>query len=259
MECSPEQASCAMEYVGIDMAVLVSASPPIYGKLNMFYTEEILGNPRFRERFLPLAHIDIPRDREMHQTLRQLESTHAAGLRGLFLGIDETSFLPRYRSFWDAVADTSLPVYMTIYPRKEAWVESVHAMANWVSRYPHTSVILTHAFPLSTRRLADSIHVSEEVRAMILESRIHLEASYPVSRGFVEEYPFPITQEAVRVLYESFGAEKLVWGSDYPVVERFCTYRQSLSYLTAHCGFIPSGDMREITGGNLARIFGLGM
>ena len=61
-------------------------------------------------------------------------------------------------------------------------------------------------------------------------------------------------RETLRQIYERYGARRLAWGSDYPVVNYFMTYRQSLEVLRTHCGFIPSGEKELILGGNLARL-----
>jgi predicted TIM-barrel fold metal-dependent hydrolase len=55
--------------------------------------------------------------------------------------------------------------------------------------------------------------------------------------------------------HRRFGAEKLMWGSDMPNVERFCTYRQSLEYLRRYCDFLPASDMDRILGDNAARLY----
>ena len=51
------------------------------------------------------------------------------------------------------------------------------------------------------------------------------------------------------------GAGRLVWGSDMPNVERFCTYGQSLEYLRRYCDFLPASDMDRILGDNAARLY----
>jgi L-fuconolactonase len=43
------------------------------------------------------------------------------------------------------------------------------------------------------------------------------------------EYPHTASRYIVRALYEHFGAERLHWGSDYPVVPWAMTYRQAFS------------------------------
>ena len=56
-------------------------------------------------------------------------------------------------------------------------------------------------------------------------------------------------------LYQKLGASKLLWGSDMPNVERSCTYRQTLTYLTRHCDFIPAADLDLIVGGNASALY----
>ena len=55
-----------------------------------------------------------------------------------------------------------------------------------------------------------------------------------------------------------FGAGKLVWGSDMPNLERFCTYRQCVDYVRKHCLFLTAGEKDAVLGGNAAQLFNLG-
>ena len=54
-----------------------------------------------------------------------------------------------------------------------------------------------------------------------------------------------------------FGAGKLVWGSDMPNVERFCTYRQSLDYVRNYCSFLTAAEKERVLGANAAELIGL--
>jgi hypothetical protein len=42
-----------------------------------------------------------------------------------------------------------------------------------------------------------------------------------------------------------------------PNVERFCTYRQSLDYVSRHCAFLSAGEKDAVLGGNVAELFRL--
>jgi predicted TIM-barrel fold metal-dependent hydrolase len=57
---------------------------------------------------------------------------------------------------------------------------------------------------------------------------------------------------------DHFGAGKLVWGSDMPNLERFCTYRQCVDYVRKHCPFLTASEKDAVLGGNAAQLFGLG-
>ncbi|MBV9539385.1 MAG: amidohydrolase, partial [Acidisphaera sp.] len=64
-------------------------------------------------------------------------------------------------------------------------------------------------------------------------------------------YPHADRLWIVRSLYEAFGAHRLCWGSDYPVVRRALTYRQALEAFRTHCTFVSEEDRAAILGGTL--------
>lgn len=68
------------------------------------------------------------------------------------------------------------------------------------------------------------------------------------------EYPYSDTMWILRTLYEYFGAHRMCWGSDYPVVRSFMTYQQALEVMRSHCSFIPKGDKDAILGGTLHKL-----
>jgi predicted TIM-barrel fold metal-dependent hydrolase len=72
------------------------------------------------------------------------------------------------------------------------------------------------------------------------------------------DYPYSDTGWIVRALYEHFGPARLCWGSDYPVVRRYMTYRHALEVFRAHCPFILEKDKAEILGGTLHRLLTTG-
>ena len=65
------------------------------------------------------------------------------------------------------------------------------------------------------------------------------------------EYPYPHCRRIAEGLYERYGARRMVWGSDYPVVRSAMTYRQSLEAVRRHCDFIAPTEMDGVLGENL--------
>ena len=61
-------------------------------------------------------------------------------------------------------------------------------------------------------------------------------------------------REIVRPLYDTFGPERLYWGSDYPVCLRNMTYPQAIECFRSHCSFIGEADQALIMGENLRRL-----
>src|SRR5437764_15495542 len=84
-----------------------------------------------------------------------------------------------------------------------------------------------------------------------------IEIMFPITWGGVWDYPYPEAQELIRQMRNLFGASRLVWGSDMPNVERFCTYRQCVDYVRKHCTFLSDAEKELILGRNAADLMGL--
>ena len=55
----------------------------------------------------------------------------------------------------------------------------------------------------------------------------------------------------------AIGADKIMWGSDYPRTMLDFTYHQSLDWLRDGCEFLTDKEKSAILGGNAARLYGL--
>ena len=73
----------------------------------------------------------------------------------------------------------------------------------------------------------------------------------------VWDYPMLQIRPALEQMVERIGADRIIWGTDIPIVMLHWTYRQSLDYIRSYCDFIPDEDMELILGGNMARLLGL--
>jgi hypothetical protein len=54
-------------------------------------------------------------------------------------------------------------------------------------------------------------------------------------------------------MVERIGADQLLWGTDMPFQNRFCTYGQSRAWLERHCG-LGRDELESLMGGTAARI-----
>jgi len=118
--------------------------------------------------------------------------------------------------------------------------------------------VLTHGFPwrlfIEGRRLRLPAALFEPFAA----PSAHLQLLFHISLGNVWRYPYTELHTAIAQLVDALGSERLMWGTDMPNVERFCTYRQTLETFTVHCeGLIGERDIANITGRTAARLLGL--
>lgn len=200
----------------------------------------------------PLAQVYESRATDSDQVQELHRAIVQDGLRGLWFTCSDPTTLSRtFDPFWNEVAALGIPVFFDFYP---SWADGVRRMGPWHDRFPDITVVLPQSFPIGLSEPADLI-IEDDVQSIIEAGRVLVELAYPIARGGVEEYPFRSSLRAVRTIYEALGPDKLVWGSDAPNVERYCTYGQSLKYLTDYCDFISPEDLQKITEGNLSGIF----
>lgn len=247
MEAGPEFLKVMMEYVGIDKAVLQCAS--VYGKLNYYYLNVI---HEYGDLFYPLYQPEEMRAYSDEQIM-QLRDFVKFGFRAIWFAGSEKCFTAKYRPFWDEVSALKLPVFWSFHPNQ--YTDLSRGLLDWVHRYPNIINIIAQSFPMSLIRVDGRFALPDFMREFTQLDNVLFELAYPISEGNQEDYPYPRSQEAVKFLYNIFGAHKLVWGSDIPNVERYCTYAQSLNYLRNYCSFVNKSDMDLILGGNLAPIF----
>ena len=262
LDSPPEQVIAQMDYVGIDRAVVQAGH--VYGRLNDWLSEVAA---RYPERLWPLATVEEWRADEPRQ-IRELErAVRRLGLRGIFFdtgligrfGRSELADNACFDPFWQTVRELGIPVFWNITSPNSAggaWLQQNRAFTNWLARYPDVSCVYTHGIPLY-RFMDDrgAISIPEEVWKPLEAANVLTEILVPILMGGVWDYPYAEAAPVIRQYHERLGAERLIWGSDLPNVERHCTYRQSLDYLRRYCDFIPPSDMARITGENTRALF----
>ena len=64
-------------------------------------------------------------------------------------------------------------------------------------------------------------------------------------------------QTLLQDMCKLFGSERIMWGSDMPNVERFCTYKQSLDYVRRYCQFLTAREKDLILGDTCTAFYGI--
>ena len=165
---------------------------------------------------------------------------------------------PSYDLLWDTVNRLRLPVFW-VFPGQTPFGSFEDEMGRfkvWLERYPDILSVIVHGWP--TGRWTNDkgvIDWPEIVVRIQNEHRVYPEILYPIGVGGRQEYPFTDALGHVRQIYDRFGGSRLVWGSDMPNVERYCTYRQSYSYLAHRCEYMDEAEREALFGGNLMSLF----
>lgn len=73
-----------------------------------------------------------------------------------------------------------------------------------------------------------------------------------------QDYPYRDTHDQVRRLYDVFGPRRLMWGSDWPLVENYCGYGRAVQLFRDEIAFFNDDDRRWILGGTAHRLWPIG-
>lgn len=264
MSSLPEFIITEMDYAGIQTMVL--QNDHIYGNLAGYFAEAIT---RYPGRFIGLAQVDEAYGYKSEQVALLEDQVRRLGMKGLyftFAGFFRNGYKtyytdPEFAPLWSLVEKLDIPVFWVFVnksPRGDFPVQ-FREFCKWYERYPKIRSVLVHGLP--THAFADEkdvVRFPDYVVKLFEELPVYSEVLYPIMWGGKMNYPLPRAQYHFRQLYDRFGADRLIWGSDMPNVARYCTYRQTLTYLYDYSDFLTSEDRAKIFHDTTLSLFGVG-
>jgi len=236
-----------MDEAGVDRAVFVQ--PWFYHWDNRYMASCLR---RFPDRFRGVCVID-PRGPEAPASLRRWQAEGVTGIRlrprregerpahGPWLGADE--ILP----LWEALAETGTVVCVLHAGTDLARLPAL------LARFPSLRVVIDHL----NNPVPDDGLGQPAFRALLDLARhpqVHVKLS-----GFHhwcrERYPYrdgrPFAEAAVR----AFGANRCMWGSDFPHVLAGCGYVRSRHLLPREATFLSKEELDLVMGGTAERLW----
>ncbi len=259
----PENLVSEMDYAGVDMALLHRT--PYLGIGNEFIGDCVQKHP---DRLKGLAHIEewlIQKDPS--GAIDKL--THAVES----LGLSGVQFLPPqlnlygqkgpwngsgFRAYWDAVRDLGIPVFFSIKQRVEPQIQSylkeIKTLIHWMERYPEVDVVVTHGLNWRMFVEGDAIVLPRIVWEVFKNPRAHLQFLFPIGLGSIWEYPMTEVKAVIEECVTKIGADRLMWGTDMPIVMRSWTYEQNVRFMQKSCDFLSDDERDMIMGGTIGQI-----
>jgi predicted TIM-barrel fold metal-dependent hydrolase len=201
---------------------------------------------------------------EMRPVFAEVERAyHKLHLRGLYYSLDsfarygfQWSFTdPRMDPFWELTASLKVPVFIGVNASptydKAGYIANIERLDHLLTGFPDMRWLIVMGPPVAYFARQGKWEFPESVDRAYWKDNLQLEIMFPITWGWHWEYPFPEAQPLIRDLRDKYGAGKLIWGSDMPNVERFCTYRQCLDYVRRHCDFLTPNEMDMILSENI--------
>lgn len=126
-------------------------------------------------------------------------------------------------------------------------------LANRLERFPDLDVVIDH--------MADC-HPDqpEEVRRLLELARfprvyVKISHTWSISK---QDYPWADTHGLVERVYQTFGADRIMWGTDWPVCLGRATYAQTLSVVRDEMKCFSAEDLEWVLGKTPLRLWTFG-
>jgi len=264
LSISAETLVTGMDYAGIATGLL--QNDHIYGNLAedfaaaaARYPGRFVGTAQVEEAFAYTdAEIAKLHDQVNRLGMKALYFTTTGMFRGGYklLHDDRT-----YDPFWAEVQSLGLPIFWVQSARGPvgSYEDEMRCMANIMQRFPKLKHNLVHGIPTSLyANERDRITLPAIITELFRGGQVWGELLYPIAWGGRVDYPYPRAALHFRQLLDAFGNSRFMWGSDMPNVERYCTFRQSLTYALDHFDFLTEADRRAIFRDNAIGFLGLG-
>ncbi|MBS1874977.1 MAG: amidohydrolase family protein [Acidobacteria bacterium] len=123
-------------------------------------------------------------------------------------------------------------------------------IAPLAERHPELTVVIDHMAdcPVDAPAELDKLLALERYPRVFVK----ISHTWSISR---EKYPFRDAHAHVKRLYDRFGPKRLMWGTDWPIVEERASYRQALTVVRDEMKFLNEEDKRWIFSQTVERVW----
>ncbi|MBT3360187.1 MAG: amidohydrolase [Rhodospirillales bacterium] len=265
IEAPPEMAVAQMTYAGVDHCILQAG-----GAYGIMSDDNAEAQKIFPEKITGLMWVHSPTAGEA-QSLAEIDRAfHQLGLRGIHYDIEGYTRQgyewrmddQRLAPFWEKLEALGIVVCIEIHggpmPGEAGYRFQMEGLANLARRYPGLRWHMSLGLPVHHYWRDASWDMPAEIAAIHSHENVFTEVTLPIFWGAKWDYPYPEGQAVIKGYRDKFGAERMLWGSDMPNVERYCTYKQSLDYILRYCDFLSAHEKDRFLGGNAAELYGIG-
>ena len=254
MEAPVEDLMATMGANGIERAVLVPLSP------HDEYLRECLSS--HGSRFAGIGVLDPERSGDADDVRRRFSEVGIKGLRVHHLG-DVSARRPKDLATWPGLeALHELNRILWLYVD----AEQLKLLSVVLDRLPSLRVVLNHlgwALPdefqiddLGRPRIRGPIPppTLPTVRELASYETVHVMFSgeYAFSE---EDFPYSDIKDVVRAIYEAYGADRVLWASDFPWIKQQPGYAPQLRLVDHYLPELGPAERAAIMGETAARLF----
>lgn len=237
----------AMDAVGVDGALLVS--PFTMYEYDASYALEVFAAHPTRFRLIKPVN---PSDPAVGDTIEEWAATE--GTVAIRVMLDRIPNAdpddPGLNQVLETAARLSLPVNMLIWGH----LADVSTLA---ARHPETSMVIDHLGlkqPFAPPAPPDSFGELPGVVALAQYPNVSIKVSGACTLSH-EPFPYPDIWDPLEQIFEAFGMERCMWGTDWTRASEILTYEQGVEAFRV-TDRLSDNDREALMGGTLKTIYG---
>jgi len=124
-------------------------------------------------------------------------------------------------------------------------------VARLIDRYPDLTVVIDHMADCPVDREQEL----EKLIALVRYPKVFVKVSHCWSLS-KESYPWRDAQRLVKRLYDAFGPQRLMWATDWPILENsHAEYRQALTLVRDDMSFLNAEDKSWMLSKTIERVW----
>lgn len=239
-DASPEELLRLMAANGITKTVIIQV---IHYRYDNSYLADVLR--RYSNKFVGVCRVD-PLDPAAPDHLTQLTEQGFQGVRLSPAGDSTGDWIhgPLMPPPWKRCEDLGVPMTLL------APITRMDDIRPLIEKHPNLTVVIDH--------MADCpVDQPEKLNSLLALERypkvfVKISHTWSLSKG---SYPWLDAQELVKRLYHRFGAQRLMWGTDWPIAKDRANYSQRLTVVRDGMPFLNEEDKRSILSETVVQVW----
>jgi predicted TIM-barrel fold metal-dependent hydrolase len=242
-DATPEMLLALMKANGVSKTVIIQV---IHYRYDNRYLADVL--KQYAGTFLGVCRVD-PLDARAPDQLSQLT---AQGFRGVRLSPAGNASGDWFRGalmppLWKRCEELKVP--MTVL----APISRMPDVATLLERTPELTVVIDHMADCPIDRPQEL----EKLIALRTYPNVFVKISHTWSIS-KQPYPWLDAQEYVKRLHQAYGPQRLMWATDWPIVEGVSTYERALRLVRDEMRFLDAEDLKWMLSKTVERVWPFG-
>jgi L-fuconolactonase len=239
-DATPEMLLDLMSVNGVSRTVIIQV---IHYKYDNRYLTDVL--KQHAGKFLGVCRVD-PLDPSAPDHLSELTAQGFRGVRLSPAGDASGDWFrgPLMPPLWKRCGELKVP--MTVL----APITRMPDVAALLEKTPQLTVVIDHMADCPVDKPAEL----EKLIALKGYPNVFVKISHTWSIS-KQPYPWLDAQEYVKRLYHAYGPQRLMWATDWPIVEGYSSYARALSVVRDEMRFLNPDDLRWMLSKTVERVW----